>query len=316
MLHRFYSNLIYKMTRQNKTLRVVFIAAICFVFILSIFSYIKINSLIESAALVNHTSQVTLQLEKVISTLKDAETSQRGYLLTHDKIFLDFFTKGLNEYPQNIEAVKRLTIDNPEQQKNLLAFELLAQHREKRLLKMLEIDKLRTPTAAELLIGKSIMDSLRTEVNTMINRENILMQYRSKELHKQTMIAPAMLYALSLIALAILIISYWQLNKSLLLAQQLQSDVIHKTVQLEKSNLIESNQQQLQLIFRQAPAAIAVLEGTAHKYTLANAAYQKMTNRSEEQLLGKSLRDVFPEVEATGIFEIFDNVFNVCCLAL
>lgn len=57
------------MTNQNKNLRVVFIAAIGGVFILSIFSYTKINSLIESAALVNHTSQVTLEFANANRTV-------------------------------------------------------------------------------------------------------------------------------------------------------------------------------------------------------------------------------------------------------
>ncbi|GCE30321.1 two-component hybrid sensor and regulator [Dictyobacter alpinus] len=62
-------------------------------------------------------------------------------------------------------------------------------------------------------------------------------------------------------------------------------------------------------LFWQAPAAIAVLEGPQHVYTLANPLYQKVFNRTEKELSGRAFRDVFPEVAGQGIYEIFDTVF-------
>jgi PAS domain S-box-containing protein len=82
------------------------------------------------------------------------------------------------------------------------------------------------------------------------------------------------------------------------------------TEQVNARKIIKDSQEQLQTVLRQAPAAIAVLEGPVHKYTLANSAYQKMNSRSEEQMLGKTVREVFPELEGTGTFEILDNVFK------
>lgn len=231
---------------QNKNLRAVFILAICFVFALAIFSYVRINALIESGQLVTHTTRVTLELEKVIGSLKDAETGHGGYLLTHDPRFLEPFNNALNEYPDKIKPLRQLTIDNPTQQQNLVELERLAQRRQNYMLKMLEVDKSRPPTAAELLIGKSIMDSLRTEVNTMIAHENDLMQHHSEELRKQTMIAPAILLILCLLALVILILAYRQLDKSLVKAQQLKAETIKQAVQLEKAKEIHESEQRFQ----------------------------------------------------------------------
>lgn len=96
------------MSIKNKNLRKVFIFTISFVILLSIYSYSKIIALINSAELVNNTTKLSLELEKVIGSLKQAETGNRGYLLTHDKEFLADFNKGLKEYPENIKAVKKL----------------------------------------------------------------------------------------------------------------------------------------------------------------------------------------------------------------
>ena len=72
----------------------------------------------------------------------------------------------------------------------------------------------------------------------------------------------------------------------------------------------EDSENNLQDFFYQAPIAIAVLEGENHKYVLANSLYQKMISRTEEELLGKTVKEVFPELQVSGAFEIFDHVFT------
>ena len=53
----------------------------------AIASYSSIESLLDSQARVNHTNAVINKLEEVISVSKDAETGQRGYLLTGQENF-------------------------------------------------------------------------------------------------------------------------------------------------------------------------------------------------------------------------------------
>ena len=72
---------------------------------------------------------------------------------------------------------------------------------------------------------------------------------------------------------------------------------------------IKANEEQLQNILLQAPAAIAVFDGPQHRFIMANQAYQKQNNRTEKDFLGKRFLEVFPELEGTGSFEIFDNVY-------
>ena len=255
------------MTSQNRNLRVVFIAAICFVVVLSVFSYNRINALIDTSALVNHTTKVTLELEKVIGNLKDAETGHRGYLLTHDSLFLEPFTNGLIEYSQNIKELKQLTLENPEQHQSLETVERLANNREDYLYKTLEIDKVRTPSADELLFGKKIMDSLRTEVNIMITRENDLLGNRNEQLLKQTKIAPTLLLILSLLALVILVISFVKLNKSLIRAQKLKMEISDSIL---SRKLIEASEIELQSLVKQAPVSIVLFEGESLLTRIAN----------------------------------------------
>ena len=80
--------------------------------------------------------------------------------------------------------------------------------------------------------------------------------------------------------------------------------------QIQMATLRHQEEAKLKAFFIQAPAAIAVLHGREQIFTVANPLYQKLFGRSEEQLIGKSMRQVWPEVEGQGIYELFDRVFT------
>ncbi|WP_338877429.1 PAS domain-containing protein (plasmid) [Spirosoma sp. SC4-14] len=68
--------------------------------------------------------------------------------------------------------------------------------------------------------------------------------------------------------------------------------------------------QQVAHLFMQAPSAIAVVEGPEQVFVFANPRYQAIFGRTQEQLLGRSIRQVWPELEGQGIYEIFETVYR------
>ncbi len=73
-------------------------------------------------------------------------------------------------------------------------------------------------------------------------------------------------------------------------------------IELERNRLRDS--------FAQAPAAIALLSGPDHRFAFLNAEYSRVTGRTREQLLGKTVREVFPEVDGQGFYEVLDRVYQ------
>jgi PAS domain S-box-containing protein len=67
---------------------------------------------------------------------------------------------------------------------------------------------------------------------------------------------------------------------------------------------------QFQNLLRQIPAAIAVVRGPTFTYILANAYYQETFGRSESDLIGKKITDVYPEARSQGIFELFERTYS------
>src|SRR3954466_10556600 len=70
----------------------LFIASLFFLFFISSISYKQIKSTNDSGKLVTHTYQVQLLLEQLFSIMKDAESGQRGYLITRDSTFLQQYS--------------------------------------------------------------------------------------------------------------------------------------------------------------------------------------------------------------------------------
>ena len=60
-------------------------------------------------------------IDSVLSELKDAETGQRGYLLTGDKRYLEPYTRSHDVIPTSIERLRSLAGDSGNRQRRLNA---------------------------------------------------------------------------------------------------------------------------------------------------------------------------------------------------
>lgn len=61
---------------------------------------------------VKHTHEVLDNMDLLVSTLKDAETGQRGYLLTDKPGYLDPYTKAVAGWETPFKDLETLTHDN------------------------------------------------------------------------------------------------------------------------------------------------------------------------------------------------------------
>ena len=66
-----------------------------------------------------------------------------------------------------------------------------------------------------------------------------------------------------------------------------------------------AERERLYEVFAQAPAAIAVLEGPEHTFTVANARYRALVGGRD--VVGRTLREALPEVESQGFPALLDR---------
>lgn len=61
-------------------------------------------------------------------------------------------------------------------------------------------------------------------------------------------------------------------------------------------------------VFHQAPSAIAILKGADHRFEMVNPYYLQLTGKKD--IIGKTAKEVVPELESQGFFDLLDSVFQ------
>ncbi|PZP85824.1 MAG: histidine kinase [Azospirillum brasilense] len=160
-------------------------AVLLFFVVSGTITYWNTRMLSVNAATVAHTHEVITGLDDLLSALRDAETGQRGYLLTKEDAYLDPFRAGVNQVEPQLQKLVELTQDNPLQQRRLEAMRpVLAA----KISEMEETVRVRHVDGFEKAIamvrtdrGKAIMDSLRRQVGEMQGEERRLRQQRLQQ---------------------------------------------------------------------------------------------------------------------------------------
>ncbi|MDR6194856.1 response regulator [Siphonobacter sp. SORGH_AS_0500] len=206
-----------------KQLQVVFsISVILLVFSL-VASFYSTQRLITNSELVNHTNEVLLESENIMSHLKDAETGQRGYLITLDPDFLQPYTGAYDKANRSYNTLKNLTIDNKVQQKNLDEAKRLYDAKFNQM--QLIIDLVRRKGMAvsrdtarqnnEMIKGKKIMDNLRSVIEQIKKEENNILQSRLEKQSFYITYTPIVLAIAAIVSILITGFSYTRIKNEL-----------------------------------------------------------------------------------------------------
>jgi len=101
----------------GKKILIGFIACAVILFGVGIFSYKNSEKFIASNTLVDQTNKVLYEFSQILTAVTDAETGNRGYIITGDEAHLEHFVNAESAIGEHIIKVKELTKDNTVQQK-------------------------------------------------------------------------------------------------------------------------------------------------------------------------------------------------------
>lgn len=201
-------------------------------------SYISIRNLLDSAGWVNHTNEVILELNGVNIGIKDAETNQRGYLLTDETRFLEPYIESQKRTASALQNIQSLTIDNPPQQVSVTELKRLLNERISHLQKVVDIKQKEGRIAVDQLVeGRQYMDSIADIISLMKKREQDLLDQRTARLNTFSVYTPALIVAAAIIALIITILFYLRINNDFNEKAKLQAELEKKDI--EVSNRID-----------------------------------------------------------------------------
>ena len=134
------------------------------------------------------------ELEQIRITVTDAETAQRGYLLTGNKEFLNRYHDAQRFATEAYANVRVLTIDNASQQNSLPELQELVNERFYYLDKSIKAKGENAPILPENLEkGYELMNKMRGLVESMREREQTLLVSRTADLNKFSAFTPPLI---------------------------------------------------------------------------------------------------------------------------
>lgn len=205
-----------------KQLQIVFSFSVLLLILSLVASFYSTQKLILNSKLVNHTNQVLIEAENIISYMKDAETGQRGFLVTLDGSFLQPYNGAYEKTGTSYSNLLELTSDNPVQQKNLTEVKRLYEAKFVQMQKTIDRTKKNDAFAfdaperlKEMIKGKVVMDQLRNVVERIKAEENKFLKERTEAQQVYISYTPVLLLIAAMISILITGFAYIRIKKDL-----------------------------------------------------------------------------------------------------
>ncbi len=169
----------------GKRLGIKYLFSACVLLSVTALGYFSTSRLIDNNRRVAHTYQVQRDLGDLLSQLTDAETGQRGFVITGKEDYLGPYVTALSQIRSTFDHIRTVTSDNPDQQRRLDQLRPLIDEKLVQLAKSIEMrrkDGLQvTADYISKDAGKSTMDSIRRIVAEMDKQEADLLEARTAE---------------------------------------------------------------------------------------------------------------------------------------
>ena len=245
-------------------------------------SYLNVQRLIENKQWVEHTRQVLENLDEISDGLKDAQGARRGYILTREAIFIKTYQTGMKKTQKALEAVRKLTIDNPRQQRRIDEIEALISKRLAVLQQSIESvqqNKYDRQNQIDLTNqGENLQQEVQGKLAAMDKEERSLLQQRSAATDasvKNTIFVVGLGYSLSFV---LLFGVYFLLKKQI-------SDRTNAELSLQRS------QSELKTLLENSPDIIIRVDREL-RHTYVNSALEREAGIPPTAFLGKTFSEL------------------------
>jgi signal transduction histidine kinase len=221
-------------------LRITFSASVLLLLLLALISYNKIQDLLIKDNAVAHTQEVLLSTEEVISIVKDAETGQRGFLLTHKRNYLEPFRSAYSRIERAFLHLDALMAETPQQRVRLDTLRKLTDVKFKNLNLAILNDTVPSyrvfSRTAVLDEGEVLMTQIRKTVSQIQQEEKKRLADRIFQKNEISEVTPQYILFVSGFALLLLLISFVLINRELRKRISVQQELQLKIEALNRSN--------------------------------------------------------------------------------
>ena len=251
---------------------------------------------VRTAVSVIHTRQVLLQLSQTESLLKDAETGQRGYLYTGKKEYLAPYHLAVSNVDSHIDALAKLTADNPEQRARIVSLRNQTRAKLAELAETIRIyesgskDKARDLVIADS--GLVYMNNIRAIVSAMEDTEETLESTRQVQYRKSIRLTTTCIFLTSILAALGLVLLAYYIIREINLREAHSKD-------------IRTREEWFRVTLTSIGDAVIATDQNGN-VTFLNPTAEDLTGITTAAAIGRNIVEVFPIFNETT-FEPVDN---------
>jgi PAS domain S-box-containing protein len=249
----------------------------------AVVGYENTRQLHTDAAAVAHTYEVLGALDELLSTMKDAETGQRGYLITKDEGYLKPYHNALAVVHVQLDQLKALTHDNEYIQEHIPRLSELIEDKLDELARTISLrdDQGFEPAKKEVLthLGQNRMEGIRNYISEMKVHERGLLVERKEANNRAyvtTLVSGALTSLLALLGVGGFIVI---LNR-------------HLTARLKAAAVLREQREWLRTTLTSIGDGVIATD-TFGRVTFLNAVAQRLTGWTEQEAKGEPLAFVF-----------------------
>jgi signal transduction histidine kinase len=192
-------------TKQNR----FFIALVVLSALSAMLSFYLLEDSIKAAAWVRRALDINTEARQALTCLMDCETGYRGYLITGEDEYLQPYENCYRHLSVHLEALKKLTADNTDQQTLVAELDALAKEKIAFSQSVIEARRKDPKAPARDLVtlapGKKIMDQFRHKIDALVDDESNVLSKRRTAVQKKRENIFFALAALSLCTVAAII---------------------------------------------------------------------------------------------------------------
>jgi len=258
-----------------------------------------------TAAARTHTHSVINHANDLLSELKDAETGQRGYVLTGDEAFLEPYVAVRGRVGVHLQELRQLTL-NDAAQKYLDTMAPLIDAKIAELAQAVDLRRHHDMAAALAAVGngegKRLMDGIRAEMGAFIKtKETALAQHEAgfqANMRRLFIIIVFSSLMATVFALLFAYLIYRQTRQRIKQVTNLQTQHLLKVQKdankalAQLNAVLQSNEQKLAVTLSSIGDAVIATD-TLARVTLLNPVAEKLTAWNQADAMGRPVDEVF-----------------------
>ena len=222
-------------------------------------------------------------IDAVLSVAKDAETGQRGYLLTGNDNYLKPYSEAISLAGSSLLNLGQSIGSDHEQRERLNSLESLIHDKFSELGETVRLRKSGDANAALALVktnrGKEMMDRIRELTTKMKEFANSQLSSRIRIADQAYLRNLWLSVCGSSLAFLLIVLAIWLVNRDMLKRRKAERDVADLNAELElrirvRTSELETKTRLLSTVLEQMPAAVIVAEAPSGKLILSNSQFQ------------------------------------------